>query len=280
MRLSLNLAPVVLALFAPACPAHFHMLLPRADSVRKGEAVTVTYQWGHPFEHQLFDATPPSSLTVLGPDGKKTDLTGTLEKTTRPAGDRKVVAYQLTFTPDLRGDYVFVAQAPPVWMEEDREFLQDTVKVVLHVQAQKGWDAAIHGDFEFVPLTRPYGLQPGMVFQAQVRGKDPQPVRRGRPAQAGRAALLDAPMRPWEGALVEVERYNVRPPAKLPPDEFITRTARTDPNGVVTTTLTEAGWWCLASARPAGNREHEGKTYPVRQRCILWVFVAEKLAGP
>jgi hypothetical protein len=56
-------------------------------------------------------------------------------------------------------------------MEEDQEFLQDSVKVVLHVQAQKGWDAVAGlagSGLELVPLTRPYGLQPGIAFQAQV----------------------------------------------------------------------------------------------------------------
>jgi cobalt/nickel transport protein len=275
----MRLAPVLLAALAPASPAHFHMLLPQTPSTKKGEAVAFTYQWGHPFEHQLFDAQPPSSLTVLAPDGKKADLTGSVRKATRRAGDKDVTVYEFGYTPELRGDYLFVAVSPPVWME-DGEFLQDLVKVVLHVQAQKGWDAALREDFEMVPLTRPYGLLPGMVFQAQVLGKEkPRPNR--RPAAAARAELVrTSPLEAWGGALVEVERYNARPPAKLPPDEFITRTVRTDPNGVVTTTLTEAGWWCLAAARSGGTRQHEGKTVPVRQRCILWVFVSEGPAAP
>jgi len=53
-------------------------------------------------------------------------------------------------------------------MEEDGIYLEDTVKVVLHVQAQKGWDGRVdEGAFELLPLTRPYGLEPGLVFQAR-----------------------------------------------------------------------------------------------------------------
>jgi uncharacterized GH25 family protein len=48
---------------------------------------------------------------------------------------------------------------------------------------------------------------------------------------------------------------------------------RTDPNGVVTCTLPEAGWWCLTAQRAAGERKHEGKEYPVRERSTLWVHV-------
>jgi cobalt/nickel transport protein len=242
--------------FAGPAAAHFNMLLPQSASGKKGEAVTLTYQWGHPFEHQLFDAPRPLSVTVLGPDGKKADLTAGLEEVSLAAGkDKKVKGYRLRFTPAERGDYVFLLQTPPIWMEEEREYYQDTVKVVLHVQAQKNWGAAAGSEYEFLPLTRPYGLQPGMVFQAQLRGREPQP-----------------------GTLVEVERYNPTPPAVLPPDEQITRTAKTGPLGVVTASLPEAGWWCLTASRAAGRREHEGKSYPLRQRTTFWVFVDEKPA--
>jgi cobalt/nickel transport protein len=250
---------LVLALFgllAPFADAHFNMLLPQAASGRKGEPVTFVYQWGHPFEHQLFDAPPPQSVFVLGPDGKRTDLADSLEKISVPSEGKTVTAYRLRFTPGQRGDFVFVLQTPPIWMEEEEEFFQDTVKAVLHVQAQNGWDAAAKQDFELVPLTRPYGLQPGMVFQAQ--------------ALAGGKAL--------PRALTEVERYNATPTAELPPDEQITHTARTDPNGVVTATLTEPGWWCLTAQREGGKLAHDGKTYPVRHRSTFWVFVDEKPA--
>ncbi len=50
------------------------------------------------------------------------------------------------------------------------------------------------------------------------------------------------------------------------------RTAKTDPNGVVTATLTDPGWWCLAAASDAGIKDHDGKSYPVRR--------AQHLLGP
>jgi cobalt/nickel transport protein len=234
-----------------AAQAHYNMLLVQT-SPKRGEAVTLLYQWGHPFEHQLFDAPTPQSLFVIAPDGTRTDLLGKLEKLAQPiASGKKARVFQAHFTPEKRGDYLIILATPPIWMEEDEEFLQDTVKVVVHVQAQKGWDSAAGQLLEMLPLTRPYGLQPGMVFQAQ--------------------ALAES--KPLAGALVEIEQYHPAPPARLPPDEHITRTARTDPNGVVTTTLTEPGWWCLTAQRLGGRREHAGKMYPVKQRITLWVMV-------
>jgi uncharacterized GH25 family protein len=246
-------AMLILAVATAPASAHFPILLPSAPSARRDDAITLSYQWGHPFEHQLFDALAPLSLTVRAPDGKKSDVTAGLEKTARAEGKDNVTAYTLNFTSKVRGDYVFSLRAAPLWMEEDGEFLEDAAQVVLHVQAQRGWDAAPEG-FGWQPLTRPYGLLPGMVFQAQA---------------------LDGG-KPLAGAAVEIEHYNPTPPAKLPADEHITRTARTDPNGVVTTTLPEAGWWCVTVSVKGGMKEREGKEYPVRRRAVLWVFVDEK----
>jgi cobalt/nickel transport protein len=249
---------VLTAFVAGASPAlaHYNMLLPSASSGKKGEAVTFTYQWGHPFEHQLFDAPKPESVSVCAPDGNSQDLTKMLEKVSLSAGEGKTVTgYRFTFTPGQRGDYVFVLKAPPIWMEEDGGFLQDIVKVVYHVQAQKGWDGPADRDFEWVPLTRPYGLEPGLVFQAKIRSA------RGMPLS---------------GATVEVENYNATPPKNLPPDEQITRVYKTDPNGVVTCSLTGAGWWAITALRDGGVAQHDGKEVPLRQRSTLWVFVEEK----
>jgi cobalt/nickel transport protein len=249
-----TLVPVLLCLFGGPATAHFQMLLPDKASVKRGEAVVVHYRWGHPFEHQLFDAPAPQGVFSISPDGQKTDLTGNLQKAGEVAREKKAATYRLNFAPEQRGDYLLILNAAPIWMEEEQEFLQDSVKVVLHVQAQKGWDASAGQSFEMMPLTRPYGLQPGMVFQAQAQWQG----------------------KPLAGALIEIERYNAVPPDKLPPDEHITRTGKTDPNGCLACTLPEPGWWCLTAHHDGGQREHDGKMYTVRRRATLWVFVDDK----
>ena len=176
-----------------------------------------------------------------------------------PAGEGKTVAaYQVVFTPEQRGDYIFLLRTPPIWMETDGEFLQDNVKVVLHVQAQKGWDGGFRREFELTPLTRPYGLEPGMTFQARLG--------------------TGIPAKPVAGSLIEIEHYHAAPPKDIPSDEYSTRTAKTDGEGVVTGTLTDPGWWCLAAAADGGKKEHDGKNYPVRKRSIFWVWVDHKIA--
>ncbi len=257
MQYHTSLAVLISLACAGSANAHFHLLLPSQPAARKGESITLTCRWGHPFEHQMFDALRPLSLTVHTPDGKKSELVQSLERFDAPAGAGSAAAWRLRYTPQARGDYLFVLRAPPVWMEEEREFFQDTVKVILHVQTQNGWDAKTAAECEWLPLTRPYGLLPGMVVQAQAQ----------------------VASQPLAGALVEVEHYNPQPPTKLPSDELITRTARTDPNGTVTTTLTEAGWWCLTTSTSGGKLQHQGKSWPIRRRLTLWVFVDEPSAG-
>ncbi len=220
--------------------AHFHMLFPDPPSTTTDKPVTFTFQWGHPFEHELFDAASPEKLVVVAPNRQQTVLTAGLTKTTVKGADQKdVTAFRFTFTPEKRGDYTFVATAAPLWMEHENHFLRDSVKVVLHVQTQKNWDA-VSGGFELTPLTRPYGLQPGMVFQAQV---------------------LDAG-KPQAGTMAEVECYHAVAPKELPADEQMTRRMKADPNGVLTCTLTDPGWWCVTAERLAACANTTARTIP------------------
>ncbi len=171
--------------------------------------------------------------------------------------DRRIAAFQLDFQPPVRGDYTIVFESPAVWMAEEKHFLRDTARVTIHVEAQKGWDArhAEATQFAIAPLTRPYGLRAGTVFQAAVHPAD------------------------GVSHLVEVERFNPEPPRALPPDEHITLAVKTDPNGTATCTLPDPGWWGLTAVRryPAEakppTRDHDGKAYPLIERATLWVLV-------
>ncbi len=274
MRRLILLVFVSLFAFVSPSAAHYQMLLPENWSVKKDQKVKITYQWGHPFEHQLFDAPAPERVVIIAPDGKGSELAKAPEKITVPSGDNKVTAYRFQFTPDQRGDYVVVLQTPPIWMKDEGEYWQDTVKVVVHVQGQKGWDHYHKEDFELTPLTRPYGLQPGMVFQARIR--EEVKIKTEGDGRDGFQLAKKPVIVPLSGALVEIEQYHATTPKELPPDEQMTRTVKTDPNGVLTCTLTDAGWWCITTGREAGVKEHEGKNVPVRQRSTLWVYVDEK----
>lgn len=225
--------------------AHYHMLLPDKPAVKAGEAVTLTYQFGHPFEHELSDAAEPEVVYVVHPDATRTDLKKGLKKVAADGPEGKVTAYQFAFTPPKKGDYIAVAVSP--MFKGGKRPYQDVTKVVVHVESQKGWDNdAVDADtvpFDLQPLTRPYGLTPGTAFHVDVLAADGKPVRR---------------------APVEVERYNATAPKALPADEFVTRTHRTSRTGTAVVTLGEPGWWGVTATRDGEKEQH---------RCTLWVYV-------
>jgi cobalt/nickel transport protein len=263
---------LVLGVLAGRAPAHYHLLLLDKPAVAKDEAVTLTYQFGHPYEHQIFDATAPRSAVVQAPDGSRTNLSPRLGRVgVAGEGGKTVTGFQAKFTPTQRGDHVVLFECDPVWMEEEKHFLHDTVKVILHVQTQNGWDALAGAGFELAPLTRPYGLRAGMVFQAQAIGTAATDAG-GVITTTPRSELQLLPR-----LLVEIERYNATPPKELPPDEHVTRSVKTDQGGVATFTLPEPGWWCVTAQRDGGFRERAGQRYPVRQRSTLWVYVDDKV---
>jgi cobalt/nickel transport protein len=244
--------------------AHYHILLPDKPAAQTDQPVTVTLCFGHPFEHQMFATQKPRRAVVVTPDEKLVDLNAKTEEAELPVakGEPRPI-YRWKYTPTQRGDYVFAVQCDPVWLADEGVFLEDTVKVTVHVVAQKNWDALAGARFELVPLTRPYGLRAGMVFQSLLINREDAAPR--------------SEFQPQPGTLVEVERYNPTPPKERPPDEHITRTLKTDPGGVATVTLTEAGWWAVTAVRDAGTRQRGGKSAPVKQRTTLWVHVDDKV---
>jgi len=248
----------VIALTLPLTPAdaHFHMLFPDPkpkEPVKPGDKVGFVYRWGHPFEHELFDAPEPGEVSVFSPSGAEEKITDFKKLKDKPIAYR--FEYQLPKGSQGLGNYVFAMKAPQVLL--DGEIVcKDSIKVVVHVgDSNEGWDQTVGLPFELVPLTRPYGLEPGMVFQAQ--------------------ALYEK--KPLAGALVEVERYNDAEPKEKPPNEQRTRVVKTDPNGVLTCTLTDPGWWCITAQQDAGKVKHDdGKQYPLQLRTTFWVYVDPK----
>jgi cobalt/nickel transport protein len=152
-------------------------------------------------------------------------------------------------------------------MPEEELFLQDTVVAVVHVQAEKGWDRAVQtGPVEVRPLTRPYGLWPGMVFQVETNK---------RPPLALGSRDTDKFWLPANDR-VEAEVYHATPPKELPADEFRTRTVKPSRGGVSTCTLTEVGWWAITVVHGyEGKMDHEGKKYPLQPRTTFWARVDE-----
>jgi cobalt/nickel transport protein len=262
----IGIALFALTLATSTSFAHYNMLLPDKPWANKGDKVTFAYQFGHPFEHELFDAPKPAALVVLTPKGGKETLE--IDKFLKPikkdgADGKKVTAWQFTYTPPERGDYTFMLDTPEINHEENSSII-DTVRVVLHVQTQNGWDA-VHPfgrGHDIQPCTRPYGILPGMVFK-------------GRVVRFDDSKLQNEPF--GLGLDVEAEKYNEKPVKNLPADELITFKTKTDLNGYFVTTLPEPGWWGITALTGFDSvRQSKAPKKLVRFRTTMWVHVDEK----
>src|SRR4051794_11204412 len=97
------LGVIVLAGWGGRAAAHYHLLLLDKPSAAKDEPVTLTYQLGHPYEHQIFDAAAPRSATVQAPDGSRTNLGPRLGRVgVAGVNGKTVTGFQVKFTPTQR----------------------------------------------------------------------------------------------------------------------------------------------------------------------------------
>src|SRR5260370_42051242 len=98
------LALVLLVGCATASFAHYNMLIPDKAWANKGEKVTFTYQFGHPFEHELFDAPQPLAVIVLLPDGKTQAVKSPAKAALKESDGKKLAEASFASKPQFRGD--------------------------------------------------------------------------------------------------------------------------------------------------------------------------------
>ena len=153
------------------------------------------------------------------------------------------------------GDHVFYVIPAPYFEPAEECFIVHYTKVVVHALGlQEGWDAEIGLKTEIIPLTRPYGIWAGNVFQGIVKAF-------GRPV-------------PY--AEIEVE-YLADGKIEAPAEPFVTQVIKADQNGVFTYACPKAGWWSFAAlSEDRVNMKHsDGKNYPVEIGALFWIKVYE-----
>jgi cobalt/nickel transport protein len=246
---NLTLIGIILLLtVATPAGAHFGMLIPSDTMVMQADnrTVTVTLSFSHPFEMEGMDMAKPKAFHVFA-GGKKQDLRGALQKT-RVMGTS---AWQAIYPVKRPGVYVFYMDPQPYWEPaEDCFIIHYTKTVVTAFGDDEGWDAEIGLQTEIVPLSKPFGLYAGNVFQGIVK-------LNGKPV-------------PF--AEVEVEYYNVGKTHSAPTPYMITQTIKTDGNGVFTYAAPLSGWWGFAALSQADFKlEHAGEKKDVEIGAVIWV---------
>jgi len=235
---------IIVSFSAGVALAHFGMLIPSDSMVMQEDNRTINLKlsFSHPFEGEGMELVKPIVFGVMA-NGEKADLLKTLIKT-------KVMehtAWETSYTIKRPGVYMFYMEPKPYWEPaEDCYIVHYTKTVVTAFGDDEGWDHEIGLKTEIVPLSKPYGLYTGNVFQGIVK-MDGKPVPFGE---------------------VEVEYYNKERKAQAPTDYMVTQTIKADANGVFTYSAPKAGWWGFAALNTS-DKKIKGKDVEIG--AVLWV---------
>ncbi|MBI5450199.1 MAG: DUF4198 domain-containing protein [Gammaproteobacteria bacterium] len=232
--------------------AHFQMIVPSNDMVRQDQPreLQLDAMFTHPFEGHGMDMGMPTQFGVMH-DGTKESLAKDLKPLKFNDGQGKPHnGYRMNYKVSRPGDYVFFIEPAPYWEAAEDKFIVHYTKVVVNgFGLEEGWDQEVGLKTEIIPMTRPYGLYAGNVFQGIVKVD-------GKPAP---------------NTEVEVEYY-ANGKIKVGADPMITQVIKADSNGVFTYAMPKAGWWGFAALNEDDKTiNKDGKAYPVEIGALLWV---------
>ena len=236
-------------LFSSPAMAHFGMLIPSDSMVMQADSRTInlTLSFSHPMEMVGMELEKPKVFAV-SVNGKNQELLGML----KPARVMDHAAWTADYPIKRPGVYMFHMEPQPYWEPAEDCFIVHLTKTVVTAFGDdEGWDAELGLKTEIVPLSKPYGLYAGNVFQGIVK-MDGKPV-----------AYAD----------VEVEYYNRDKTAHAPTDYMITQTVKADGNGLFTYSAPVSGWWGFAALNTADYTiKHDGKDKDVEMGAVIWVY--------
>ncbi len=244
----LTLIAIFILITTSTALAHFGMLIPSDAMVMQEDNRTLglTLSFSHPMEMVGMELVKPKVFNLLS-NGKTVDLLSTLTQT-------KVMensAWKSDYKIKRPGIYTFYMEPQPYWEPaEDCFIIHYTKTVVADFGDDEGWDAEAGLKTEIVPLSKPFGLYAGNVFQGIVK--------------------LDGKAVPY--AEVEIEYYNQDKKAVAPTDYMITQAVKADANGIFTYAAPRSGWWGFSALNTADFKlKNDGQDKDVELGAVLWV---------
>lgn len=249
MKLRSIIAGLIIAAAASSASAHFQVIMPGNDIVSDiSKPLPLALLFTHPMEWgPVMEMQAPKQFGVIA-NGKRTDLLGSL-KAVKIDGKS---AYACEFSGQKEpGDCVFYVEPAPYWEPAERKHITHYAKVVVDfLGSGEGWDQLAGFPVEIQPLSRPYGLYVGNIFQGIVL-KDGKPV-------------------PY--AQVEVEFYNEGKKAEAATDMHVTQVVKADAQGVFSYAIPRAGWWGFAALVDGEKAKGpDGKEASTELGGIIWV---------
>ncbi len=246
---SIALSAMTFICFSGTAAAHFGMVIPTDTMVMQEDERTIRLDlsFSHPMEMVGMDLVRPKAFTVWA-NGSTSSLLGKLTPTTVMDHPAWTMRYAVT----RPGVYMFAMEPEPYWEPAEDAFIVHITKTVVTAFGDdEGWDAELGLKTEIVPLSKPYGLYAGNVFQGIVK--------------------LDGTPMPY--AEVEVEFYNQKRTAHAPTDYMVTQTVKADGNGVFTYAPPAPGWWGFAALNGADYKiTRDGEDKDVELGAVIWVY--------
>lgn len=222
--------------------AHFLTFLPQSDIIKNKEnsELKLEAMFIHPFEQTGMTMEKPFGIYL---ENKQNSLV--LEETKK--FDHK--AWNSKYNIKRPGVYKFFVQPQAYYEQSEEKFISHVPKIIVSAFGREdGWDEPLGLKYEIIPLTKPFGLYAGNIFQGKV-------------LHNGKAA---------SNVEVEVELYNSFS-LKAPSDAHITQVVKTDSNGVFSFVMNHKGWWGFAALIEEGTKELNGKKYPIENGALLWI---------
>jgi cobalt/nickel transport protein len=241
---------LLLILLASPALAHFSIILPSDDIVLLADKKIIQLELRHlhPFEDMHLTLNFPEEFGV-----KIREIHTDLSESLVPDNASESRAWKINYTVRTPGDHIFYMVAPPYLIKAEERFLKQSVKVIVNALGKSdGWDKPLNLLSEIVPLTRPYGLFVGNVFQGKVMFNG----------------------EPLKNSIVEVEQYNPAQKIKVPTSIHATQYVKTNENGIFTYGFPRAGWWGFnARTKSEDMMDFAGENFPVDLSAVLWIKV-------
>lgn len=248
-RMNTALLTVALVfLFTNNCFAHYGMVIPSDNMIMQEDKreIQLSLSFSHPFEGIGMELVSPRDFYVVK-KGKKQDLTGKLS----PLSVMDKPGWTLDYLVKRPGAYAFVMEPAAYWEPaEDCYIIHTTKTIVAAFGGDTGWDEELGLKTEIIPLSKPFGLYAGNLFQGIVK--------------------LDGKPVPY--AEVEVEFYNEHKTAVAPTDYMVTQTVKADQNGVFSYCAPVCGWWGFAALNTSDKKMmHNGEKKDIELGAVIWV---------
>ena len=244
MHITLFVLMMLLASWMGVAQAHFLVLVPSTDYIGEDQSNQLEFEmiFTHPADGSpVMEMEKPIEFGVFS-KGRKTVLTDTLKKMQVDGA----TAWQANYAARGMGDFVFYLIPQPYYEAmEDGYITQHTKVVVNSAGLPTDWDTELGLEAEIVPLSKPYGLFVGNVFQGVV--------------------MYQGEVVPY--AEIEIERLNSDGWNHYPTDPHVTQVVKADSQGVFTYGIPKSGWWGFAALLE--GEDFNGKGHEVG--AVLWI---------